>query len=114
MDLERERLRSGDLDLDFDLDFECALDLERLLRRLRLRELRRLLTQRKTFTVHICRNYSNQLETAAPDTILIGFENDDYTLSVSEIGVVILIEIVILISSWTILSDVHVFCLRSI
>lgn len=47
LDLERERLRSGDLDLDFDLDFECALDLERLLRRLRLRELRRLLDKDK-------------------------------------------------------------------
>lgn len=43
LDFERERLRSGDLDLDLDLDFECALDFERLLRRLRLRELRRLL-----------------------------------------------------------------------
>jgi len=47
LDFERERLRSGDLDLDLDLDFECALDLERLLRRLRLRELRRLLHYRK-------------------------------------------------------------------
>ena len=46
MDTERERLRSGDLDLDFDLDLEC-LDLERLLRRLRLRELRRLLSTHK-------------------------------------------------------------------
>lgn len=43
LDLERERPCSGDLDLDFDLDIESALDLERLLRRLRLRELRRLL-----------------------------------------------------------------------
>lgn len=47
LDLERERLRSGDLDFDFDLDFELARDLERLLRRLRLRELRRLLVKIK-------------------------------------------------------------------
>lgn len=60
MDLERERLRSGDLDLDFDLDLECALDLERLLRRLRLRELRRLLEHKEknilvkmSFEIHL-------------------------------------------------------------
>lgn len=60
MDLERERLRSGDLDLDFDLDFECALDLERLLRRLRLRELRRLLLKIKLL---FSKNYPSKLST---------------------------------------------------